>query len=189
MRTNELKGWWAKNSRRKALCLPVDFRNKPHWTSPRQTSELPSLEMFKNQIDNELVSCCVAQREKDMLGDLPLNVFFSLWYSLSVTTGICIFKKSSWNFNSVLVLEMSTLFQWLLWGSIMLWNDYDHSSSSGLKSKILQGRLTPLQGIYVRDLKKVLWIISPRNTTFLESGFPVDGWVYFWKSITELLKH
>lgn len=38
----------------------------------------------------------------------------------------------------------------------MLWNDYDHSSSSGLKSKILQGRLTPLQGIYVRDLKKVL---------------------------------
>ena len=75
MKTDELMG---QEFQENIPWLPLDFRNKPHWTSPWQTSKLPSLEMFKNQIDNELVSQPVPLRENDRLDYHPLQVFCPL---------------------------------------------------------------------------------------------------------------
>ena len=75
MKTNSLMGYEFQE---KILWLPLDFGNKPHWTSPWQTSKLPSLEMFKNQIDNDLVSHPVPLRENVRLDDHPFQVFCPL---------------------------------------------------------------------------------------------------------------
>lgn len=64
-RTNKLKGWWAKNSRTKS---PTRFQKYSSMNLTWQTSELPSVEMFKNQVDNELVRCSWGKETKGDVG-------------------------------------------------------------------------------------------------------------------------
>lgn len=110
--------------------------------------------------------------------------FFPLQCSVSVSTGICIASLKQSHEISILYQFGKCLHYFSDFNeALSFYGSCFHSRSSGLKSKILQGRLTPLQDIYGKDLKEVLWIISPNQYYIFRE------WLSSWWLSIFLKKH